>query len=40
MLLLRYAASALSCRLIMYLELERMVLAAQDKERKSCSNGY
>jgi hypothetical protein len=32
MLLLRYATSAFVCRLIMYLEVEGMVLAARDRE--------
>lgn len=38
-LLLRYAASALSCRLIMYLELEGMVLIAGNEGKESCSDG-
>lgn len=37
-LLLRYATSAFCCRLIMYLELEGMILVARDKEGKTSSN--
>ncbi|KAF2820616.1 hypothetical protein CC86DRAFT_411912 [Ophiobolus disseminans] len=37
LLLLRYATSAFLCRLVMYLELEGMILVAQDQERR-CYN--
>lgn len=38
-LLLRYATSAFLCRLIMYLELEGMILVAQDQEGNRHSDG-